>query len=171
LTRVYFFLDFGPEGAAHHGDNMPQSLSKMYAHAIFSTKGRLPFMHQSLREELYKVLGGAINNLGCRSMIVGGIEDHVHLLFVLSRTVSIAETMGIIKQTSSSWVNEQRKTSTAFAWQAGYAIFSVSQSSVNAVRKYIRNQAKHHEKQSFQDELREWLVKYEEEFDERYVWD
>ena len=150
---------------------MPQSLSKMYAHAIFSTKGRIPFLQPSWRDELYKIIGGSLNNLGSRSMLIGGVEDHVHLLFVLSRTVTIADTMGTIKQASSSWVNEQQKTPTTFAWQAGYAIFSVSQSSVNAVRKYIDNQAKHHQKQTFQDELRKWLTKYEEEFDERYLWD
>ncbi len=150
---------------------MPQSLAKMYAHAIFSTKSRAPLIAEPWREELFAVLGGSVNNLGCRSMLVGGVADHVHLLFVLSRTVSIADTMGTIKQASSSWVNDRRKTATPFAWQAGYAMFSVSQSNVEAVRRYIRNQPEHHKKQSFQDELREWLTTYEEDFDERYLWD
>jgi len=79
--------------------------------------------------------------------------------------------MGTIKQASSSWVNERNKTATPFAWQAGYAMFSVSQSNVSAVRKYIRTQTEHHKKQSFQDELREWLIRYEEDFDEQYLWD
>jgi putative transposase len=150
---------------------MPQSLAKMYAHAIFSTKSRVPLIAESWREELHAVLGGSLNNLGCRSLLVGGVEDHVHLLFALARTVSIADTMGTVKKASSSWVNEYGKTETPFAWQAGYAVFSVSQSNVEAVREYIRNQPEHHKKQSFQDELREWLTRYEEEFDERYLWD
>ena len=150
---------------------MPQSLSKMYAHAIFSTKSRAPLIAEPWREELFAVLGGSLNNLGCRSLLVGGVEDHVHLLFVLSRTVSIADTMGTIKKASSSWANDRRKTATAFAWQAGYAIFSVSQSGVEDVRESIRHQPERHKRQSFQDELREWLTRYEEEFDERYLWD
>jgi REP element-mobilizing transposase RayT len=104
-------------------------------------------------------------------LIAGGVADHVHLLFQLGRTITIADAIGKIKSTSSLWIGQTRTELSEFHWQAGYAAFSVSQSNLEAVRAYIRNQAEHHQKQSFQDELREWLRRYELEYDERYVWD
>jgi REP element-mobilizing transposase RayT len=150
---------------------MAQSLAKVYLHAVFSTKNREPLLLDDWRDELFRVLGGTANNLGCQSLIVGGTADHVHMLFQLGRTITIADAVGKIKSTSSLWVNQNHPISTPFHWQAGYAAFSVSQSNVKAVREYIRNQLAHHAKQSFQDELREWLRRYEIEWDERYVWD
>ena len=150
---------------------MPQSLAKVYLHAIFSTKNREPILADAWRDELFSVLGGATNNLGCQSLIVGGVADHVHLLFQLGRTITIAEAIGKIKSTSSLWINQMHPELSGFNWQAGYAVFSVSQSNVEAVRTYVRNQPEHHKTQSFQDELREWLRRYHIEWDERYVWD
>lgn len=150
---------------------MPQSLAKVYIHANFSTKNREQVLADAWRDELFHVLGGAANNLGCQSLIVGGVADHVHMLFQLGRTIAIADAMGKIKSTSSAWVNQTRGLQTLFHWQGGYAVFSVSQSNVEAVREYIRKQPEHHEKQSFQDELREWFRRYGIEWDERYVWD
>ena len=123
-------------------------------------------MADDWRDELFQILGGTANNLGCQSLIVGGVADHVHMLFQLGRTITIADAVGKIKSTSSSWVNQSRSLSTEFHWQGGYAAFSVSQSNVEAVREYIRRQPEHHAKQSFQDELREWLTRYEIAFDE-----
>src|SRR5262249_23049957 len=150
---------------------MPQSLAKVYLHVVFSTKDRAPLLADEWRDELFRVLGGAANNLGCQSLIVGGIADHAHTLFHLGRTITIADAVGKIKSTSSASINQTRGLSVEFHWQAGYAAFSVSQSNVEVVRDYIRKQAEHHAKQSFQDELREWLRRYEIEWDERYVWD
>jgi len=150
---------------------MPQSLAKVYLHAVISTKNRAVVLADEWRDELFHVLGGAANNLGCQSLIVGGVADHVHMLFQLGRTIAIADAIGKIKSTSSSWVNQRRGLSTEFHWQAGYAVFSVSQSNVESVRDYIRRQPEHHARQSFQDELREWLRRYEIEWDEMYVWD
>jgi REP element-mobilizing transposase RayT len=150
---------------------MPQSLAKIYVHLIFSTKNREAILADDWREELFRVLGGTANNLGCQSLIVGGVADHVHMLFQLGRTISIAEAVGKIKSASSAWINQSRGLSIEFHWQTGYAAFSVSQSNVEAVREYIRKQAEHHKDQSFQDEVREWLRPYEIEWDERYVWD
>ncbi len=150
---------------------MAQSLAKVYIHAVFSTKNREPLLADAWRDELFHVLGGAANNQGCQSLIVGGTADHVHMLFQLGRTITIADALSKIKSTSSLWVNQTRGLAVPFHWQAGYAAFSVSQSNVEAVRKYIREQAEHHARQTFQDELREWLRRYEIEWDERYVWD
>lgn len=150
---------------------MPQSLAKVYVHAVFSTKNREPLLVDTWRDELFHVLGGTANNLGCQSLIVGGVADHVHMLFVLGRTIMIADAVGKIKSTSSAWVNQTHALAGQFHWQGGYAAFSVSQSQVEATREYIRQQAEHHEKQSFQDELRDWLQRYALEWDERYLWD
>jgi putative transposase len=148
-----------------------QSLAKVYVHAIFSTQGREPVLADDWREELFRVMGGATNNLGCRSLVVGGVADHVHLLFELGRSITLADAVSKIKSTSSLWVSQTRGLAAPFHWQGGYAAFSVSQSIVEDVRGYIRRQPEHHARQSFQDELREWLRRYEIEWDERYVWD
>lgn len=150
---------------------MAQSLAKVYLHLIFSTKNREPLLAEEWRDELFNVLGGTANNLGCQSIIVGGVEEHVHMLFQLGRTITIADAVGKIKSTSSAWVNQTRGLPSPFHWQNGYAVFSVSQSSVESVREYIHNQPEHHKKQSFQDEVRQWLRQYGVEWDERYVWD
>jgi len=150
---------------------MPQSLAKIYIHAVFSTKNRQPILADPWREELFQVLGGIANNLGCQSMIVGGMPDHVHVLFVLGRTLALADALRTIKSNSSAWVNESRKVATPFHWQDGYAAFSVSQSNVETVCEYIRRQPEHHAKQSFADELKEWLRRYEIKWDERYLLD
>jgi putative transposase len=150
---------------------MPQSLARIYIHLVFSTKDREPLLADEWRDELFRVLGGAANNLGCQSLIVGGTADHVHMLFQLGRTISIAEAVGKIKSTSSAWINQSVNLPEAFHWQAGYAAFSVSESVVEGVREYIRSQREHHQKRSFQDELREWLRRYHVEWDERHLWD
>jgi REP element-mobilizing transposase RayT len=150
---------------------MAQSLAKVYLHVIFSTKNREPLIADNWRDELFRVLGGTINNLDCQSLIVGGVDDHVHLLFQLGRTITISDAVKTIKSTSSAWINQTQTLASQFHWQAGYAAFSVSQSNVEAVREYIRRQPEHHAKHSFQDELREWLRRHEIAWDERYVWD
>ena len=150
---------------------MPQSLAKVYLHAIFSTKDRAPLLAEDWREELFQVMGGVTNTIGCQSLVVGGVEDHVHILFQLARTVTMADAVRMIKTNSSAWVNQTRGLPTAFHWQAGYGIFSISQAVVDATREYIRTQKEHHTRQSFQDEFRAWLRRYGIEWDERYVWD
>jgi REP-associated tyrosine transposase len=150
---------------------MPQSLAKVYLHLIFSTKSRNAIIADEWRDELFHVIGGETKNIGCQSLIVGGVADHVHVLFQLSRTITIASAVGTIKAVSSAWVNQTRGLPIEFHWQAGYAVFSVSQSQVEVVREYMRQQPKHHAHRSFQEELREFLQRYEVAFDECYVWD
>jgi putative transposase len=150
---------------------VPQSLAKVYIHAVFSTKNRETILADGWREELFEVLGGAANNVGCQSLTVGGVADHAHILFQLGRTITIADAVGKIKSTASLWINQHQRLRSPFHWQAGYAAFSIGASSVESVREYIRTQAEHHHKESFQDELRRWLRQYGIEWDERNVWD
>jgi putative transposase len=151
---------------------MPQSLAKILVHTVFSTKDRRTFLHdQTLREELHRYLGGILMNLDCQPIIVGGVEDHVHLLCALSRTCNAAEMVKEVKRSSSLWIKTKSADLQNFAWQNGYGIFSVGFSQIESVREYIAGQDEHHRKVSFEDEFRQFLKRYEIEFDERYVWD
>jgi REP element-mobilizing transposase RayT len=151
---------------------MPQSLAKIIVHAVFSTKDRRPFLRdKSLRDELHHYLGGILINHDCQPIIVGGVEDHVHILSTLSRTVEAAEMVKEVKRGSSLWLKTKGPDLNDFAWQNGYGIFSVGFSQIPSARDYIAGQEEHHRKVSFQDEYRELLRRYEIEFDERYVWD
>jgi putative transposase len=151
---------------------MPQSLAKILVHTVFSTKERRPFLREAaLRHELHHYLGGILKNLDCQPIIVGGVEDHVHLLTSLSRTCAAAEMVKEVKRGSSLWIKERDEGLRDFAWQNGYGIFSIGFSQIEDVRRYIAEQEQHHRKVSFQDELRQLLRRYEIAYDERYVWD
>ena len=151
---------------------MPQSLAKILVHTIFSTKDRRPLLRdKSLREELHCYLGGILAHHDCQPLIIGGTEDHVHILSTLPRTGNAAEMVKEAKRGSSLWLKTKSPDLHDFAWQNGYDIFSIGFSQVETVRNYIAGQEEHHRKVSFQDEYREFLKRYEIEFDERYVWD
>jgi REP element-mobilizing transposase RayT len=151
---------------------MPQSLSAVYVHLVFSTKGRRPYLRDRVgREELHSYLGGISKTLECLPIIVGGVEDHVHLLARLGRTITQADWVKELKRVSSSWLEEQSGADASFAWQGGYACFSVSESNLAEVERYIANQESHHQRMSFQDELRALLERHQISWDERYVRD
>lgn len=151
---------------------MPQSLSAVYVHLVFSTKERRPFLRdQAVREALHAQFGGISKTLECPPIRVGGIEDHVHILARLARTISQAEWVKELKRVSNLWLKQQATDFTTFEWQGGYAAFSVSQSNLEQVTNYIHNQEEHHRKANFQDELRALLRRHQIEWDERYVWD
>jgi len=151
---------------------MPQSLAAVHVHLIFSTKDRYPFLHDmNLREELHSYLGGISKQLDCPPIRVGGVEDHVHILARLGRSISLADWTKELKRVSNLWLKEQSPDLGKFQWQAGYAAFSVSQSNLEQVKVYVAEQEEHHRKISFQDELRAFFRKHEMDYDERYVWD
>ena len=151
---------------------MPQSLSKILVHTVFSTKDRRPFIRdKALRAELHRYLGGILANHDCQPLIIGGVADHVHLLSTLSRTCKAAEMVKAVKRGSPLWLKTKNPDMRDFAWQNGYGIFSVGFSQIEDVKNYIAGQEEHHRKLSFQDEFREFLRRYEIQFDERYVWD
>ncbi|GIW95709.1 MAG: transposase [Pirellulaceae bacterium] len=150
---------------------MAHSLAKMYVHVVFSTKHRLPVLLEEWRGQLFGVFIGIARHIGCPALAVGGVADHVHLLLLWSRTISVAEGVGKIKSATSAWLNKSGRLPAAFHWQNGYGAFSIGQSEVRGITEYIRKQPEHHRTQSFENELREWLRRYEIEWDERYVWD
>jgi REP element-mobilizing transposase RayT len=151
---------------------MPQSLSAVYIHLVFSTKDRRPLLRDKTRREaLHSYLGGVSKQLDCPPLFAGGVEDHVHLLARFGRTVTQADWVKELKRVSNLWLKGQGQDYADFEWQGGYANFSVSQSNVEQVKHYIAHQEEHHRKIGFQDEVRALLRKHEIEWDERYVWD
>jgi len=151
---------------------MPQSLSNVVVHLVFSTKDRQPFLaNDEIREEIHRQLGGTSKTFGCPTLIVGGVEDHVHLLGRLSRTVTISEWVKELKRVTSIWIKQRDSELANFQWQSGYGAFSVSQSEIDRVVKYIENQAEHHRESDFKTEYRLFLERHKIPYDERYVWD
>ena len=150
---------------------MPQSLSNLVVHAIFSTYHRAPTIDEEVQPRLFAYLGGILRQEGSDSIIIGGYADHVHMLFGLAKTTSLSDTLRVAKARSSKWIKESFPQVKHFAWQAGYAAYSVGQGDVNRVRLYIENQREHHQIKSFQDELRDLCRSNGIEIDERYIWD
>lgn len=151
---------------------MPQSLSVVYIHLVFSTKDRRPLLRDKpTRDALHAYLGGISKQLDCAPIQIGGVEDHIHLLARFGRTVTQAEWVKELKRVSNLWLKERSRDFADFEWQGGYAAFSVSQSNLEPVKQYIASQEEHHRKVGFQDELRTLLKRHEIEWDEKYVWD
>jgi putative transposase len=149
---------------------MAQSLSQIYVHLVFSTKGRARFIPTDLEPRLHAYLAGTLNAIECPALKAGGMPDHVHLLFRLARTVSLSDAVRAAKTESSKWMKEEGGVRD-FSWQAGYGAFSVSASDVEEVTAYINDQPRHHAVRSFQDEFRRLLQRYQIEYNEAYVWD
>ena len=143
----------------------------MWTRLIFSTKERYPFLaDKDIREEMHAYLSSILRKHDCPTLLVGGVADHVHvLLFALSRNRSIAEIVYEVKRSSSEWIKTQRAGYKKFFWQSGYGAFSVSQSHVEQVRKYIAWQERHHHKVTFQDEYREFLRRYDVDYCKREI--
>ena len=150
---------------------MPQSLSNILLHLIFSTKDRYPWLETGIREKTHAFIAGAARQCGCEAYRVGGVADHVHLAIGLSRTLAVADLVKEIKTASNKWLKTQDDSFQKFSWQNGYGIFSVGMSQKETLLHYIDTQEAHHRTQTFQDEYRAFLTKYAIEFDERYVWD
>ena len=150
---------------------MPQSLSFLLVHLIFSTKDRTPVLTAPICKELYAYLATVVRRVDCECFRVGGVADHVHLAIRLSRTVTVAQLVQELKTGSSKWLKTQSPELAQFAWQKGYGAFSVGPSDLNALLAYIDTQEEHHRRRSFQEEYRAFLTRYGVEFDERYIWD
>jgi REP element-mobilizing transposase RayT len=151
---------------------MPQSLVQIYVHLVFSTKNRAQFFQErAFRQDVHAYLAGTCRNLDCPALIVGGVEDHVHILCRLGKTISISDLIRELKRESSKWIKDRSPDLSSFYWQHGYGAFSISPGHLDALTAYIANQEEHHKTETFQDEFRRLLAKYNIEYDERYVWD
>ena len=150
-------------------DTCPTQQETSCSTLIFSTRDRLPLIKPDFRADLFAYLGGIIREMRGTALIVNGTMDHVHMLVRTRPAQSPAEIACIVKANSSRWVHE--KWDSKFAWQTGYGVFSVSESNVAAVTKYIAGQEEHHKKHSFQEEFLAFLKKNHVAYDERYIWD
>lgn len=148
---------------------MSHTYTNILIHALFSTKDRQRSLIPDIKDETFNYLGGVVNALGGQSVLVNGPRDHVHMLFVQPRTLSLADVMEKVKANSSGWVKDRWPECRHFGWQAGYAAFSVSKSHAEQVKKYIRNQEMRHRKVSFIEEVVAFLDKQGIEYDPRYV--
>ena len=150
---------------------MPQSLASLHIHLIFSTKNRERTLTDRVRDPLHAYMATVLQNFRCPPVLINSVEDHVHVLFELARTVAVSSAVEELKKASSKWIKTQGAEFAGFAWQTGYGAFAVSESNVPAVREYIAGQKEHHRKRSFQEEYRTFLERHRVAFDERYVWD
>jgi putative transposase len=150
---------------------MPSTYTNLLYHIVFSTKDREPTITADWKEELHSYIGGIIRAEGGVQLEIGRIEDHVHILVKLKPTHCVADVLKLINANSSKWANDRQKIRTRIEWQVGYAAFSVSESQVEVVRAYIRNQEEHHRRQTFQEELVALLERHGVQYDPRYLWD
>ena len=152
---------------------MPQSLAKVLVHIVYSTKERHPWLKdENIRRQLYAYKAAILrDNVDTPALIIGGVEDHIHALCLLSRKFAIKDVIEEAKTETTKWLKKQGAPYADFHWQSGYGIFSVSESNAERVKQYIANQAEHHKKSSFQDEFRTFCQRHGIDIDERYVWD
>ena len=150
---------------------MPQSLVNNLVHLVYSTTNRKPLIPTEFRDGLYAYQAGIFKQWDSPSIIIGGVADHIHALFSLSRIHALKKIVEEVKKSSSKWMKTNGPRFSDFYWQNGYAAFSVSQSNVGSVKEYIRNQECHHSQMTFQDELRALFERHQIKYDERYVWD
>jgi len=148
---------------------MPQSLSSVHLHLVFSTRDRVCYFRDlEFREALHRYIGETSKRLGCPPIATGGVADHVHLLARFSRTVAIADWVKEVKRVSSVYVKERQPR---FSWQAGYGVFAVDTEDLDRVATYVRTQEEHHRVVTFQEEFLRLLREHDLGWDERYLWD
>jgi putative transposase len=150
---------------------MPQSLTKLYLHIVFSTRNRAPCLEDSINVELYSYFGGILNNIECLPIKIGGYHDHIHILCRMSKKITVVKLLEEIKKSSSKWIKTKGEEFSDFHWQDGYGAFTVSPSHVDTIIKYIEHQYEHHKKMVFRDEYIELLNENDADYDERYFLD
>src|SRR4051794_37453938 len=148
---------------------MANTYHQIYLQTIFAVKFRKATIGKSWNKQLHAVIGNLINEAGGKTIIVNGVEDHVHSFIGLKPTVSVAELMKAVKAKSSKYINDNKLTPERFEWQEGYGVFSYSQSQVDKVYAYIQSQQTHHQKQTFREEYLVFLKKFKIEYDEQYL--
>lgn len=148
---------------------MPQSLSKIYLHLIFHVKTTSPRIRREDDASVHSYIGQLVNAAGCTNIWVGGSDDHVHILFLLSKDVMVSHVVEEVKRNSSRWIKTFSPRYRGFAWQGGYGVFSVSQSVVDKTLSYIKRQREHHLKCSFAEEYHKFLESYGVSYNEEFV--
>jgi|ERR1043166_7271939 REP element-mobilizing transposase RayT len=150
---------------------MAQTIFDVIIHVVFSTKNRVKIIDPEIETELFAYIGGIVDAYGSKLICAGGMPDHEHLLISLNKNTLAPDLIGKIKRDSSKWIKTKGVKYSKFAWQDGYAAFSVGHTQIEAVKQYIRGQKEHHRKTLFEDEMRGFLRKYKIPYDENYIWD
>ena len=150
---------------------MSRTYTSLLSHVVFSTKDREPMLTPEIRERLFPYMGGIVRNLEGVALAINGVADHVHALVSLPAALSVSEFVSKLKSNSSRWIHETFPEQRQFAWQTGYAAFSVSMSQKQPVIDYIAGQEEHHRKTTFKEEVIAFLKKHEIQYDERYVFE
>ena len=148
---------------------MSQSLSKMYVHAIFHVKSDECLIEPENDKELYSYIGGVLGLSKSIPIAINGIDNHIHVLCIMSKNISLANLLEEIKDNSSRWIKTLGPHYREFSWQGGYSGYSVSQSRVPFVKKYIENQKEHHKTQTFKNEYIQFLKENEIDYNEDYL--
>jgi len=148
---------------------MANTYHQIYIQTVFAVKYRQAMLDAEWRSHILAVIGNLINETGCKTIIVNGVEDHVHCFIGLRPVVSVSELMKTVKAKSSKYINDHSLTSERFEWQEGYGVFSYSQSHISNVYNYIKNQEEHHKIQTFRDEYLELLREFRVEYDDQYL--
>lgn len=149
---------------------MSQSLAAIYIHAVFATKYRQPLIDYKIESKLHAYMAGTLKNLDCPAIKINSMPDHIHILFRLSKNMSIADVMQVVKKDSSKWMKTQGYNN--FKWQGGYGAFSVSHYAVDVISRYIENQKEHHRRKSFKKEVEVLMDNYKvDNYSEKFFWD
>jgi putative transposase len=150
---------------------MPQTLTSLMIHVVFSTKHRANLIAPEVEGDLFAFMAGVLKNHDSRLLAANGTANHVHLLISQSKNVALSFLIQELKKSTSKWIKAKNVKFKDFQWQDGYGAFSIGESNVPALKQYIARQKEKHQKKSFENELREFLRKYEIEYDEKYIWD
>ncbi|MBK9718393.1 MAG: IS200/IS605 family transposase [Saprospiraceae bacterium] len=148
---------------------MANTYSQIYVQIVFAVKYRKALLDKAWRSQVFGVMGNLINETNCKTIIVNGVEDHVHCFVGLKPAISVSELMKIVKAKSSKYINDHSLTRERFEWQTGFGVFSYSQIDIERVFKYIQNQEEHHRSKKFKEEYLELLKEYQVEYDDQYL--
>ncbi len=150
---------------------MANTFTCLQYHVVFSTKNRELWIRPAIEQRLWEFLGGIARQNKLRALLIGGVDDHVHILLGVPATISVSDAVKQIKGSSSGWIKANLPGCHSFAWQDGYGAFTVSKSLTPEVKDYIGAQREHHRSKTFQEEYRALLERHEIEYNEKYLWD
>jgi len=148
---------------------MANTYTQVYVQCVFAVKYGNALIHKEWKPTLLGVIGNLINEAECKTILVNGVEDHVHCFLGLKPTISISELIKGVKAKSSKYINDHELVKSRFEWQEGYGVFSYGHSQIHDVYQYISNQELHHKKQTFREEYLDFLNKFNVPYDEQYI--
>jgi len=150
---------------------MANTFTCLQYHLVFSTTTREPWLRSDIEERVWAYLGGIARQNGLKPLLIGGADDHIHMLLGIPPTIPISEALKQLKGGSSGWIKQNITGCRGFGWQDGYGAFTLSKSQESEVKDYIRNQREHHRVRTFQEEYRAFLHRHGIQYNERYLWD